>query len=397
MATAGDIVVNLTANSAQFTSGINKAKSDLSGLASSLNSIKQLIGGFLAVHTITHAFSEIKESLGQLTEVGAVAKTIGASTEFVSELGFAAKMSHVSVEDLTNGFKKMEKTIGQAAMGNNDGLVKMLSRANLEAGKLQKMGPEDAFMEIAEAASRIKDPMQRAAFAVEIFGKGGQALIPLLAKGKDGIEELREEAQKLGVSFSSDMTDKASEAMHALKKVDAVMQGLKVRLAIDLAPGIASAADAFVELVKMATPLIDVFTGIVGIFKEFKDNLEEIGLVISSIAVGESRKETEALLQGLQGKRRMDAIIRNANRFNGPGAADDLDLGGQTISKQQKGNPPIDIFSKEGFSIIAQAAQTRAVNVNQQQLIELKEINKGVGKVEQGLKNIKLPPVGPGK
>lgn len=236
MSTAGDIVVNLTANSRGFDHGCKTAEHSLESLAHSVEMFKGAFLGFLGFEGIKGTVETIKGAAEKMADAGATAKTIGASSEFVSELGFAAKMSHVSMDDLATSLKKMEKNLGEAALGNGEKLTEMLSRVGTTAADLQAMGPEKAFSFIADAASRIVDPMQKAAFATEVFGRGGQSMIPLLNKGKAGIAALREEAQRLGVSFGGEMVSKSAEAMHAFHEIEAAADGLKATLAVALAP-----------------------------------------------------------------------------------------------------------------------------------------------------------------
>lgn len=396
MATAGDIVVNLTANSTQFTKGINQAKSDLSGLSSAVNTAKNLLAGFLTFQGIKGVIGGLRGAIAEVDDLAAASEKLGVTTEFLSEMEYAAKLTDTSVEALHIGLKKMEKTLGEAALGNGDNVVKMLNRAGKDASALAKMGPEQAFLEIADAVSRIPDPMQRAAFATEIFGKGGQELITLLDQGADGIASFREEARKMGLSITKDMADKAGLADDAFKRMDATFQGLKRNLAIELAPALADGAKGLQDMAGFVKPLIGLMGDLGSVLKEVQDDFEEMGVVIGGIWGRAGVKEIEGMLKELA-KQRKERAAALANPIRGKGPAGEvLDLGGRTLTDKQQTNPPLDVFSKEGFSVVARAMQSPAINVNQQQLVELKGINKGVGRVEQGLKNIKLPPVGPG-
>jgi hypothetical protein len=54
---------------------------------------------------------------------------------------------------------------------------------------------------VAEKFSRMQDSTTKTALAIQIFGKGGAALIPFLNEGKEGLERLRQVSDDLGLTW----------------------------------------------------------------------------------------------------------------------------------------------------------------------------------------------------
>lgn len=409
MATAGDIVVNLTANSTQFTKGIGQAKSDLGELSSALNSAKAYLTGFLSFSFAKSAFSEIKSIVGAVDDLAAASERIGVTTRFLSELEYAAKLSDTSVEALHTGLSKMVKVLGEASLGENEGVVKMLQRAGMDAAELARIGPEKAFLAIADAASRIEDPMQRAAFVTEIFGKGGQEMIGILAKGEEGIQAFREEAQRMGASIGEDMANKAGEADDAFKRMDAAITVIKNNLAIEFVPVVVEVAGGFKE---MATNIKEV----ISFTKELLTQYLKLERFFVASPIG-----------ALAGFNKAAGNIENALKLNAGGAAarglfgggfpkPPIDLGKfddgsvmvPIIAKPIKmpveiesikyptrtDNPASSIFSREGFSLMARALQRPAQNIEEQQLAQQKRIGDGIDSLIKNVQNIGLPQLG---
>jgi hypothetical protein len=81
--------------------------------------------------------------------------------------------------------------------------------------------------EIADKFSTWEDGPRKIAIAMELFGRSGETLIPMLNKGKSGFEELSREAEKLGIILSPGIVQKGSEAEDIFKRLEARAEALK--------------------------------------------------------------------------------------------------------------------------------------------------------------------------
>lgn len=127
-------------------------------------------------------------------ELSKMADRTGASVEALSELRHAAKQSDVAFDQLGSGLNKLQKNLA----GRDD----IFAALGLDIDRLLAMEPDQQFTAIAEAISRIPDPAARTAAAMEVFGKSGANLMPLMLGGAAGIEALRAEARRLGLQVS---------------------------------------------------------------------------------------------------------------------------------------------------------------------------------------------------
>lgn len=426
---ARDIAVTLTSDTRNFSRGLKSARDDLNLFGSSINSIKSAITGFLTFQGLKSGIQSIISTVGELDDLGALSDRLGVSTEFLSELQYAAKLSDTDIEALNGGLEKLEKNLGKATLEGGD-LNKMLGRVGLEADELRKRGPEQAFLAIADAISRIADPIQRAAFVTEVFGKQGQSLIGILSKGRKGIQELRDEAKSLGITFSTDMKEKVGDADDAVKRMSAALDALKRDIALTFADSITGSVDnikGFADAIRdnVIPTLNDMAKGAADSNKELKElNKWLSGSGIKSFLTDPDNFITRMMksperLKGLFRDRRRDMLPRAGgaagpidemlpksggaagpigpkNEFH-PGPAvnpgDMIDLGG--ILKDFKSfAKPLAIESKEGFSTIARALTQKTDSpLANKQLAEAKIANKHLGKIEDGLKN--LPKVAP--
>ena len=78
--------------------------------------------------------------------------------------------------------------------------VDVPDRPGLTVEDLKGLSPDEQFEKLAGAVASISDPTLKAA-AMKIFGANGTNLLPLFAEGADGIQALRDEARKFGISI----------------------------------------------------------------------------------------------------------------------------------------------------------------------------------------------------
>ena len=388
-----DIAVTLTSDTRKFSSGMKSARDDLSLLSTGIKAAGVAVAGFLTFQAVKSGLGALTDTIGKLDDLAAESERLGVSTEFLSELHHAAKLSDTDIEALNGGLEKLEKNLGKAT-DDGKGLTDTLAKFGLDAQQLAAAGPEEAFLRISDAAAGIRDPFQRAAFVTDLFGKSGQSLLGILGKGREGITELRKEARLLGVSLSSDAAEKAGLADDAMKRLDSSWMGLKTTLAIELAPAMTS----FVNWLA-----IDVPAGARKAKAEVDSLTNSFGDLINLIASGPTNlfgsrkmdKLRSMMLPDKNGTARplkgdMDVVLGEPGEFpnRGKGADGPAAAVGDILKEFKSFAKPLAIDSKEGFSTIARALTKSTTDpVGNKQLAEQKIANKHLAKIEDGLKN----------
>jgi len=195
MASLGDLVVNLTANSKGVQSGLQEAQGYMTAFAAA-----------------SVAFATA--SVAQFVRVGSafddMAKRTGVSVEALSTLSYAAELSDTSIESVQGGLMKMAKLMGEVRSGSAQAAEK-LQALGLSATQMLAANPEQQFKMVADAIAGISDPSQQAAAAMEIFGKGAGDLLPLLQMGGKGIEYMQQKGVEFGAMITDDMAVSAAE------------------------------------------------------------------------------------------------------------------------------------------------------------------------------------------
>jgi hypothetical protein len=175
----------------------------------------------------------------------------GMSVEALSELGYAAVQSGADMDILERSVARMQKVIGSAGEGSKAAMT-VLSHLGLSLSALKGLSPEEQFNQVAEALSRIHDPTQRAAVAMEMFGRGGTKIIPMLKDGAAGLARLREEAQRYGLSISTEEAERSERFHRVLKLLWMTVQRLAIAIGDELAPYVEDLATWMMEAVRGA-------------------------------------------------------------------------------------------------------------------------------------------------
>ena len=134
---------------------------------------------------------------------------IGVSAEQYQILSYQAELSGTSIETLSTA-----------------------------AAKLKKAGSDMDVDEAVKKLAAIKDPAERSAAAVEMFGaKTAQELTPMLNAGTEGLKEMEEAARNMGMVMSNDSVEAAAKFQDSLTSFQTSTEAIKNNLVADFLPG----------------------------------------------------------------------------------------------------------------------------------------------------------------
>lgn len=183
------------------------------------------------------AFADIGDVLGD-----AMGET-GLSGEFLQALKFGAADVGVSFEMLRGGVSKLNKTLAEAARGEK-GASDRLARLGLSINALLAMSPDERFMAVADAIAALPDPAQRSAAAIDLLGRSGARLLPMLAGGAKGLGELFDRLKSKGLILSEADIELAGRADGAFLLFSATLKQIAALIGAAVAP-------AFIEIMKV--------------------------------------------------------------------------------------------------------------------------------------------------
>ncbi len=263
---AGKAFVELFADDTKLVRGLKAAEKRLKAFGAGVQSIgTKLFGlGAAAVAPLlatTNVFADMGDQLAKMS-----ART-GISVEALSELGYAAEQSGADLETLEGGVRKMQKFLVEAAQGSK-GAGDTLSKLGLRLSDLGRLTPDQQFELLADRISKIQDPAIRAATAMEVFGKTGTSLLPMMQDGAKGIEALKQQARDLGLVISTEDAKAAETFGDTLDDLWKVIKSGVFAIGAALAPLLQDLATSAIRVAKVTADWVRQNKGlIVTVFK----------------------------------------------------------------------------------------------------------------------------------
>lgn len=226
---AGSIIVDLLMRTGSFETDTKRGQKALRELKKEAQDAGKVIGASLAAVGIATAYA-VQRQLEAADAAGKAAQAAGVTVESYTALAYAAQLSDVSTEGLNTALKELNKSLA-----SNDPAFKQLG-VQVRGTNGEIKATDSVLAELADKFAKLPDGPTKAALAVQLFGKAGTQLIPLLNSGSAGIAKLTEEAKRLGVVIDSETAAAAEEFNDNITRLKKTSEGLQLQLAKELLP-----------------------------------------------------------------------------------------------------------------------------------------------------------------
>lgn len=235
----GDAVWNVRADTSGLENGLKAATDGVKGAMDSIKAHARTVGVAFGVigGAITAAIGVAAHSIMDYsgTILDASQKT-GIATDALQKLKFGAEQSGLNFEGLQDAIIRMNNALGEAARTGKGPMVDALAAVGLTIQSFQGLTPDQQFIKLAEALSHVPDPALKTSLAMDIFGKSGAQLIPLLDGGAAGIEELGRQAEVLGIVLDGGVIESAEALGDQWDAMKLQLQGIALQIGAALIP-----------------------------------------------------------------------------------------------------------------------------------------------------------------
>lgn len=175
------------------------------------------------------------------------AQKIGISTTTLGGWQLAAKQAEVDAGALETGLKKLSESSVDLVAGSEEAQRAFkalgISIADVTNGDGSLRSMEEILPLVADKFAGLKDGPEKAALAVDLFGRSGLDLIPILNQGSAGLAEMTDLAVAMGFAFADDAA-KAGDALgDSIDILKANVLGLGNQIGTGLFPVLQSAVD----------------------------------------------------------------------------------------------------------------------------------------------------------
>jgi phosphoribosylformylglycinamidine (FGAM) synthase PurS component len=180
---------------------------------------------------------EINKTMEYADEVDKLSQKMGLTKEATQEWTFVAEQNGTTLESLTRALGRFQKNVGDA----DDGLTtatRSFNQLGVEisdsSGQLKTM--DEIFPETIRKLSDMEDITKRNQIAMNLFGRGGKELIPILNNTTGEIDDLIEKANDLDLVMSDEDIQSWVNFKDAAHEVTEEFDALRRNLANDFLP-----------------------------------------------------------------------------------------------------------------------------------------------------------------
>jgi len=275
MAQVSGIEVRFTGDTRDLEKSVGRAQSVISNFA------KSTIAGLAGALSVGMFVNAGRAALNFADDIGKMAQKVGMTTEALSKLTYAAKLSDVSMQELQVGVQQLSKNME----AGSEGLAALGISATDSAGNLRSTA--EVFADVAEAFAGMEDGAGKTAIAMNIFGRSGAQLIPLLNSGKRGLNDMGDEAQRLGVVISNDAAKAAEKFNDNMTRLQEALNGIAQEVVQNVVPSLIELTENILELIKTGPPLREYLSNTASFLDEWgpslKNTTREINTIVEAL------------------------------------------------------------------------------------------------------------------
>jgi hypothetical protein len=187
MTSQEEILLRMGFNAEAVQRGTAAMMSAQRSASADFSSIWSKAAGLFTIGTMGMALRSVLNRVGEIRNE---ASQTGFDTDRIQRFNFQLQHMNIEVQSGKVGLGKMNELIGQAAEGEEKA-VQIFARWGISTtGKSNG----EIFDEIKNKIAGMVDPAQRVAMAMEIFGRGGRELLPLLTASNAELDKIANRA-----------------------------------------------------------------------------------------------------------------------------------------------------------------------------------------------------------
>jgi hypothetical protein len=222
-----EVSVKFTGSIEGIQTSVTQIREFLQGLEAPIRGVRAQLGELAEAFIAAFAIDKMLEFARSMGEVGEqterAAAILGASTEDVGRLGLLAKASGTSLEALQGAFGRLSRNITE----QSDQTKRALVALGLSFDDLAHKSAPDQLATLATRFSAVEDGADKAAIATTLLGRAGEAMIPFLNRGAEGVAEFNMWSDRLGTTLSAETTGALASVSKEFTLLDAAIQGAR--------------------------------------------------------------------------------------------------------------------------------------------------------------------------
>lgn len=202
---------------------LDKVDKQASGLQGTFGRLRNLAGGLggalgalVPAAGIAGLTALAKGSIDAADNLNDLRQRTGVSVENLSKFGAAAEDAGSSIDEVAKSMGRLSKGIVDPASKTNEALKSIGINSRDAAGNVR--GVDAIMLDLADKFAKMPDGAQKTALAMELFGKSGANLIPMLNGGREALSQYQ-------ATISGDMASAADQFNDSLNAIARTLAG----------------------------------------------------------------------------------------------------------------------------------------------------------------------------
>lgn len=214
---ADDQVAKATGSIDRRLSSLDKS---FGSIGKSLGAVNRLLGPFALGLSAAGILQFARHSIQSADALAKTADKLGLNINLLQELRFAAQRTGVEQGTLDMAMQRFTRRVAEAAQGSGELKDTLIAYGiAVRDANGQARSTEAVLNDLANAIKNASSDGERLRIAFKAFDSEGAALVNTLKNGSAGLNELREEARRLGVVLDQDLARQAEVMNDALTDI----------------------------------------------------------------------------------------------------------------------------------------------------------------------------------
>ena len=245
MPSLGTLSARLTLDNSGLERGAGEAESTLSRLGGRVRGVTTAVakmGVGLGAAGAAMVTALTKQGLAAVDTQAKLARSLDATADGVRAVQIAASDAGVDVGVMDDAMGKLSQRIGEAQRGTGSA-ADAFERLGLNADNLAQMDADERMATLADAIQEGGLSAAQASDELRQMGIRNNEMALLMQQGGDAIRNARGEVDEYGLSLSEVDAAQVENANDAFSRIGRVIEVIRQRLAVQLAPFIEFVAD----------------------------------------------------------------------------------------------------------------------------------------------------------
>jgi len=206
----------------------------VSAMTTSMRRLGTLIGGALVVNGIRRMTSTL---LDQADAMAKSAQQTGLTTREYQAFAHAAELAGVDAQAFGTAMGQLQRNAASAAQDGGS-VAESFARIGVSVTDAngEVVGGAELMRRMADGLQATENPTLRTAAAMELMGRSGRRLLPMLSGGRASVDAMASELEALGGGFSPEFAARAEQINDDMTRFRLAMTSIKSTILLQFLP-----------------------------------------------------------------------------------------------------------------------------------------------------------------